>query len=82
MSDPALIRAGMVGVILAAICWTASLLAVGLSLAGLGALLAGAGLVVLLTVVAGLGLVAWSVDHRRSKAAGCETEIYKEGAKP
>ncbi|WP_349507348.1 hypothetical protein [Agrobacterium pusense] len=37
MTDPALVRAGAIGAILAAICCAAPLLAVGLPLAGLGA---------------------------------------------
>jgi mercuric ion transport protein len=67
MNDRALIRAGALGAILAAICCAAPLLAVGLPLAGLGAWLAGAGLVVLPLTVAVLGLVAWSIRHRRAK---------------
>jgi len=47
MGDRALIRAGVASAILAAICCAVPLLAVGLPLAGLGAWLAGAGLVVL-----------------------------------
>ena len=47
MSDRALIRAGAAGAVLAAICCAALLIAVSLPLAGLGAWLAGAGLVVL-----------------------------------
>lgn len=46
MRDRALVRAGMVGAILAAICCAAPLLAVGLPLASLSAWLAGAGPVV------------------------------------
>ncbi|MER9835170.1 mercury transport protein [Mesorhizobium sp. M0145] len=82
MSDRALVRAGVAGAILAAICCAAPLLAVGLPLAGLGAWLAGAGLVVLPLIGAGLGLVAWGVHHRRATVAGCETKIHKEGVKP
>lgn len=82
MSDRALGRAGMVGAILAAICCAVPLLAVGLPLAGLGAWLAGAGLVVLPLMIAGLGLVAWGIHHRRARAASCETKIHKEGVKP
>jgi mercuric ion transport protein len=82
MDDRALIRAGALGAILAAICCAAPLLAVGLPLAGLGAWLAGTGLVVLPLMVAGLGLVAWGIHHRRAKAVGCETTIHQEGVKP
>ncbi|MFG1423124.1 mercury transport protein [Roseixanthobacter liquoris] len=82
MSDRALVRAGMVGAILAAICCAAPFLAVGLPLAGLGAWLAGAGLVVLPLMVAGLGLAAWGIHHRRARVAGCEMKIHKEGVKP
>lgn len=82
MRDRALVRAGIVGAILAAICCAAPLLAVGLPLAGLSASLAGAGPVVFSLIVAGLGLVAWGFHHRRAKAAGCETKTHKEGVKP
>ena len=67
MSDRALIRAGMAGAVLAVICCAAPLLAVSLSLAGLGAWLAGAGLVVLPLIVAGLALIAWAIHHRRQQ---------------
>ena len=29
-----------------------------------------------------VGVVAWSIHHRRAKAAGCETKTHKESAKP
>ena len=70
MTDRSMLRAGAVGAVLAAICCAAPLLAVGLPLAGLGAWLAGAGLVVLPLVVAGLGLLVWALRHRRAKTAG------------
>lgn len=65
MSDRALILAGMAGAVLAVICCAAPLLAVSLPLAGLGAWLAGAGLVVLPLIVAGLAFIAWAIHHRR-----------------
>lgn len=67
MSDRALIRPGMVGAVLAVICCAAPLLAVSLPLAGLGAWLAGAGLVVLPPIVAGFALVAWAIHRRRQQ---------------
>lgn len=82
MSGRALIRASMIGAVLAAICCAGPLLAVGLPLAGLGAWLVGAGPVVLPSIVASLGLVAWGVHHRRAKAAGCGTKIHNGGVKP
>lgn len=78
MNDRTMIRAGALGAILAVICCTAPLLAVGLPLAGLGAWLAGAALVVLPLMVAGLGLVAWGVHHGRAKAAGSATKITRK----
>ena len=78
MNDRALIRAGALGAVLVAICCAAPLLAVGLPLAGPGAWLAGAGLVVLPLMVAGLGLVAWGVHHRRARAAVSETKITRK----
>ena len=81
MNDRALVQAGIAGTIFAAICCSAPLLAAGLSLAGLGAWLAGVGLVVLPLALAGSGLVAWVIHHGHAKAASCETKIHKEGVK-
>ena len=81
MSDRALIHAGVAGAVLAAICCAAPLLAVSLPLAGF-VWLAGAGLVVLPLLVAGLGFAVWAIHRRRPKAAGRETKIHKEGVKP
>ena len=66
MNDRTMIRAGALGAILAVICCAAPLLAVGLPLAGLGAWLAGAGLVVLPLMVACFGLIAWGIYPRRA----------------
>lgn len=82
MTDPALVRAGTIGAVLAAICCAAPLVALSLPLAGVGAGLAGAGLVVLPLMVVGLGLLAWGLHHRRARAAACKTNIHKEGMKP
>lgn len=59
MSDRTAIRVGMAGAVLVAICCAAPLIAVGLSFAGLGAWLAGKGLVVLPLMAASFGLIAW-----------------------
>lgn len=82
MADRALIGAGTAGVVLAAICCAAPLLAAALPLAGFAAWMAGASLVVLPPVVAGLALLAWTLRHRWAKAAGRETKTHKEGVKP
>ena len=82
LSDRALIATGAAGAIVAAICCAAPLLAAVLPLAGIAAWMAGAGLVALTLMVAGLGLLAWGLHHRRAKAAGCETKTHKEGVKP
>ncbi len=82
MNDRALIGAGTVGAVLAAICCAAPLLTGVLPLAGLGAWLAGAGLVVLPLVVACFGLVAWAIHRRRAKADCGETKVHKEGVRP
>jgi mercuric ion transport protein len=82
MIDPALFRAGAIGAVLAAVCCVAPLVAVSLPLAGLGAWLAGAGLVMLPLMVAGFALVAWGLHHRRERATNCETKVRKEGMKP
>lgn len=77
MNDRALVQAGAVGVVLAAICCAAPLLAAVPPLAGFAAWMAGAGLVALPLMVAGLGLSAWTLHHRRTKAAGCQTKTHK-----
>jgi mercuric ion transport protein len=82
MSDRTAIRAGMAGAVLAAICCAAPLLAVGLPFAGLGAWLAGKGLIVLPLMIASFGLIAWIFHRRRAKAVRCETTIHKEGVTP
>lgn len=82
MRDRAFIATGVAGAILAAICCAAPLLAAALPLAGLAAWMAGAGLIVLPLMVAGLGLLAWVLRHRRAKAAGCEMKIHKKDVKP
>lgn len=81
MNDRALIRAGTAGAVLAVICCAAPLLAGVLPLAGLGAWLGGAGLVLPL-VVACFGFVAWAIHRRRATADCGETKIHKEGVKP
>lgn len=53
-----------------------------LPLAGLGAWLAGVGLVVLPVVIACFGLVAWGVHRRLANADCSETKIHKEGVRP
>jgi mercuric ion transport protein len=58
------------------------LLAVGLPFAGLGAWLAGKGLIILPLTIARFGLIAWKFHRRHAKAARCETMIHKEGVKP
>ncbi len=82
MRDRAFIAAGVAGAILAAICCAAPLLAAGLSLAGLGAWLAGAGLVVLPFTIAGLGLVAWIIHRRHARAACRKMTIHSERTTP
>jgi mercuric ion transport protein len=76
MSDRTAIRVGMAGAVLVAICCAAPLIA------GLGAWLAGKGLVVLPLMAASFGLIAWIFHRRHAKAARCETTIHKEGVKP
>jgi len=67
VNDRALIRAGTAGAVLAAICCATPFLAGVLPLAGLGAWLAGACLVVLPLVIACFGLVEWAIHRRRTK---------------
>lgn len=82
MNDRALIRTGVAGAIFAAICCATPILAVLLPLVGLGAWLVPTDFVMLSLLAASLGLIAWGVHRRRTKAACCETELHKEGVKP
>lgn len=82
MNDRALIGAGTAGAVLAAICCATPFLTGVLPLTGLGAWLAGAGLVVLPLVIACFGLLAWAIHRRRARAECGETKIHKEGVKP
>lgn len=82
MNDRALIRTGTAGATVAAICCATPILAVLLSLVGLSAWLARADLVLFPMLAASLGLIAWGIYRRRTKAACCETEIHEEGLKP
>lgn len=83
LSDPALVAAGAVGAVLAAISCAVPLLAAVVPLAAFGVWIADASLMVIsLIILAGLALVAWSLHHRRAKATGCETKIHKEDVKP
>jgi mercuric ion transport protein len=77
-----MVRDGAIGVVLAAICCAAPLLAAGLSLAGLDVWLAGAGLVVLPLTIAGLGLVAWIMHRRHARSACREMTIHSERTTP
>jgi mercuric ion transport protein len=82
VNDRALIGAGTAGAILAAICCATPLIAGVLPLAGLGAWLEGAGLVVLPLVITCFGLIAWGIYRRRARADCGETKIRNEGVKP
>ena len=82
MNDRALIRAGTAGAVLAAICCATPLIVGVLPLAGLGAWLAGAGLVVLPLVIACFGLHAWGIYRRRARTESGDTKIHKKGVKP
>lgn len=77
MNDRTLIGAGAAGAILAAICCATPFIAGVLPLAGLGAWLAGTGLVVLPLVIACFGHVAWAIHRRRARPACGETKIHE-----
>jgi mercuric ion transport protein len=82
LRDRAFIATGVAGAILAAACCAAPSLAAALPVAGLAAWMAGTGLIVLPLMVAGLGLLAWALRHRRAKATGCEMKTREKGVKP
>ena len=65
MKDRALIATGAVGVVLAAICCAAPLLAVTLATAGLTAWLANGAYVLIPALLVCLGLVAYLLNRRR-----------------
>lgn len=81
MNDRVLIRTGTAGATVAAICCATPVLAVLLPLVGLSTWLARADLVLFPLLAASLGLIAWGVYRRRTKAACSETEIHEEGLK-
>jgi mercuric ion transport protein len=66
MNDRALIAVGAVGAVVAAICCATPLLAVALGTFGLTAWLAKADYAVIPVLLAGLGLVAYGLSHRRA----------------
>ncbi|KOX56227.1 mercuric ion transport protein [Hephaestia caeni] len=78
MNDRALIRTGTAGATVAAICCAMPVLAVLLPLVGLSAWMARADLVLFPLLAASLGLIAWGVYRRRTRAACCETRITKK----
>ncbi|MEH2595014.1 mercuric ion transport protein [Bradyrhizobium sp. AZCC 1577] len=82
MNDHTLTRVGVAGAILAGICCAAPLLVVGLPLAGFGAWLAGAGLVIIPLMLAAIALIAWGIHHRRATAAARKSKVHEESVKP
>ncbi len=82
VSDRKLIAAGAVGAVLAALCCATPLLAVALSAAGLTALLAKSGYVVIGALLIGLGLVAlWLYRRRVAAQSCCNPHSSKQGVK-
>lgn len=78
MNDRALVRTGVAGAIIAAICCATSILAVLVPLVGLGAWLGGADIVAFSLLAGSLGLIAWGLYRRRADAASSENENRKE----
>ena len=66
MKDRALIATGAVGVVLAAVCCAAPMLAVTLATAGLTAWLANGAYVLIPALLVCLGLVAYRLNRRRT----------------
>ena len=81
MNDRIVIRAGTADATVAAICCATPVLAVLLPLVGLSACLARADLALFPRLAMSLGLIAWGVYRRRTKATCSETEIHEEGLK-
>ncbi len=77
MKDRALIATGAVGVVLAAICCAAPLLAVVLGAFGLTAWLAKAAFAVIPALLVCLGLVAYRLNRRRS-TTDCRTSTSND----
>jgi len=78
MNDRALVRTGIVGAVIAAICCVTPILVVLLPLAGLGVWLASADLMAFSLLAASLGLIAWGLYRRRSNAASSENDNRRE----
>ena len=78
MNDRTLTRLGAAGAILAGFCCAVPLLVVGLPLAGFGAWLADAGLVILPFILAAFALIACGIHHRRATAAAHESKFIRK----
>lgn len=78
MNDGALVRTGVAGAIIAAICCATSILAVLLPLVGLGAWLGGADIVAFSLLAVSLGLIAWGLYSRRTDAASGANKNHKK----
>ncbi|CAH1663495.1 mercuric ion transport protein [Bradyrhizobium sp. USDA 4011] len=78
MNDLALVRTGVAGGIIAAICCVTPILAVLLPLVGLGAWLVSADLMAFSLLAVSLGLIAWGLYRRRANAACGESKNHKE----
>jgi mercuric ion transport protein len=82
MNGRAMVGAGAVGAIVAAICCATPALAVLLPLVGLGAWLVKADFVVFPLFVVSLGLIGVGLYRRRGAAAPCGAEPAERGVKP
>jgi mercuric ion transport protein len=79
MKDRALIASGAVGVVLAAICCAAPLLAVTLATAGLTAWFAKAAYTVIPALLVCLGLVAYWLNRRRTTTDCRSSTLERSG---
>jgi mercuric ion transport protein len=74
MNDRALVRTGVVGAIIAAVCCATPVLAIALGAVGLTAVAAYLDYVLLPALAVCLGLIGYGLYLRRRAAAGCAAE--------
>lgn len=78
MKDQTLIRTGVAGAVIAAICCFTPVLVIGLGVVGLSAWLAWLDYVLLPALVLSLGLIGYGIWRRRRAAASCAPAAHSK----
>lgn len=82
MKDKTIVRAGMVGAVIAAICCATPLLVIALGTLGLSAWVGGLDYVLLPALAAFLALTAYGLWRRNRADACCDTDIQTNKERP